>query len=222
MTICPPKSEQELLTRAYELAGLTLGELAKMHDLVVPERQLHAKGWVGELLELQLGATAQSKPEPDFMELGVELKTLPINQEGKPRESTFVCSIALNEIQHSTWETSTVWRKLRRILWIPIEASPAISLMERRIYMPLLWSPNQEQIVILKNDWQELTDMICFGQLSQITAKLGRYLQIRPKAAHAKSLRWGSNEAGEPTLTLPRGFYLRAQFTQQILEQFYF
>ena len=219
--LTPPKSEQELLARAQAIAGWSLGALAEKFFLKVPNRQLYAKGWIGELLELQLVATAGSRPEPDFPHLGVELKTLPINQSGKPRESTFVCSINLNNSLNKTWETSTVWRKLRRVLWVPIEADPAIPLAERRICPPLLWSPTTEQAMTLQADWQELTDMICFGQLAQITAKLGHYLQIRPKAAHAKSLCWGSNEKGEPILTLPRGFYLRASFTQQILQQHY-
>lgn len=217
----PPLSEAELLTRANRIAGLTLAEIAKQFDLAVPARQLYAKGWIGELLELQLGATAQSKPEPDFLQLGIEMKTIPINQHGKPRESTFVCSIALNDIANTTWETSTVWRKLQRVLWIPIEADPAIPLAERKIGVPLLWSPTSEQAAVLRTDWQELTDMLSCGQLAQITAKLGRYLQIRPKAANAKSLCWGVDELGEPMLTLPRGFYLRAKFTERILAQHY-
>jgi len=221
MMITPPHSECELLTRAQALAGLSLGKLAQELGLAVPKQQLYAKGWIGELIELKLGANAGSKPEPDFIELGIELKTLPINHLGKPRESTFVCSINLNEERTIAWENSTVWRKLRRVLWIPIEASPTIPLAERKIGMPLLWSPNPEQTQILQMDWQELTTMISFGQINQISAKLGRYLQIRPKAAHAKSLCWGLNEYGEPMLTLPRGFYLRASFTEQILKQYY-
>jgi len=46
-------------------------------------------------------------------------------------------------------------------------------------------------------------------------------LQIRPKAANSKALRWGIGEAGEPIQTLPCGFYLRALFTRQIFEGAY-
>ena len=42
------------------------------------------------LLETALGATAGSKAEQDFSHLGIELKTLPINAEGFPLETTFV------------------------------------------------------------------------------------------------------------------------------------
>jgi DNA mismatch repair protein MutH len=221
LEVKPPQSEAELLTRAQALSGLSLGELARRFNLTVPRQQLYAKGWVGELLELELVATAGSRPEPDFPHLGVELKTLPLNHDGKPRESTFVCSISLNNTANTCWETSLVWRKLRRVLWIPIEAAPNIPLAQRRICTPLLWSPSYEQEKVLRTDWQELSDMICFGQLADITAKLGRYLQIRPKAAHAKSLCWGVAETGEPTLTLPRGFYLRSAFTGSILQQYF-
>ena len=58
------------------------------------------------------------------------------------------------------------------------------------------------------------------GRLESITAHQGRYLQVRPKAAHGGSLCWGIGENGQRILTLPRGFYLRPSFTQQILHAF--
>jgi DNA mismatch repair protein MutH len=60
-------------------------------------------------------------------------------------------------------------------------------------------------------------DMIATGELEQITAHQGQYLQIRPKAANTKTLRNGINDEGEEILTLPRGFYLRTSFTKQLL-----
>ena len=49
------------------------------------------KGWVGMLLEYWLGADAGSKAEQDFAHLGVELKTIPVDESGVPLETTFVC-----------------------------------------------------------------------------------------------------------------------------------
>ena len=64
-------------------------------------------------------------------------------------------------------------------------------------------------------------DRICLGQLDAISARDGEVLQIRPKAAHSRILCETSGDDGAPTQTLPRGFYLRSQFTRGILQQHY-
>ena len=214
-----PQSEQILLERAHNIAGKSLALIAAEQGVAVPARQKQAKGWIGQLLELALGATAKSRPEPDFTELGIELKTLPLAKDGKPKESTFVCRIDLRQQSGLTWQNSLVKRKLTKVLWVPVEADPALSLGERRIGSAILWSPTDQQEAILQADWQELTDMIAMGELEQISAHLGTYLQIRPKAADGKALRRAHNAQGDAIRTLPRGFYLRAHFTRMILAQ---
>ncbi|MEE9551845.1 MAG: DNA mismatch repair protein MutH, partial [Gammaproteobacteria bacterium] len=148
----------------------------------------------------------------------VELKTLPLNQNGKPRESTYVCTVALTDNQDLQWASSLVKRKLSRVLWVPVEADPGIPLPARRVGTAVLWSPDNEQETVLRQDWEELMEMVTMGELEQITAHHGRYLQIRPKAANAKVLRAGIDNKGDKIMTLPRGFYLRAIFTRQIIQ----
>ena len=212
----PPLSEKILLESACEIAGKTLQQIANQQGLATPDDQLHNKGWVGQLIELSLGASAGSRPEPDFQHIGVELKTLPLNRSGSPKESTFVCAINLSKIE-SHWEESLVKHKLSRVLWIPIEADPEIPLAARRIGSAILWSPDEKQETALKRDWQELMDIIAMGELEQITAHQGEYLQVRPKAANTRALTKGTDSEGEEILTLPRGFYIRTSLTRQIL-----
>jgi DNA mismatch repair protein MutH len=220
--IChPPLNETDLLQRAHAIAGLTLSQLAAQCRQTVPANQLHAKGWIGQLLELALGATAGSLSEPDFQALGIELKTIPVSHTGLPRESTYVCMAQLCDIQQQTWHTSDVWRKLARVLWVPVEADPKIAIDNRHIGMPLLWTPDSEQERLLRQDWEELADLISTGQLHTITARHGKYLQIRPKAAHARVLCDSIGETGEITQTLPRGFYLRPAFTTSLLKTYF-
>ena len=221
LPITPPTSEAELLENAERIAGLTLGELADAMDLSVPASLQNAKGWVGQLIEQSLGATAASLPEPDFQHIGVELKTLPINRHGQPQESTYVCTVPLLDHTGLKWETSWVRHKLRRVLWVPVEADPSLAVAERHIGTALLWSPSAEQEAVLKQDWEELMDLIVTGQLAEISAHHGTWLQIRPKAANARALCTTFDEEGAPTETLPRGFYLRPGFTRTLLEQHY-
>lgn len=213
----PPENEAQLLAQAGVLAGRTLGELALLAGLPVPPDLKRDKGWTGVLLELWLGASAGSKPEQDFAALGVELKTIPIDRQGRPLETTFVCVAPLTGNSGVVWETSHVRHKLKRVLWIPVEGERAIPLAERRVGSPLLWSPSPHEEAQLRQDWEELMDLIVLGNVERITARHGEVLQLRPKAANSKALTEAIGAHGETILTLPRGFYLKKNFTGALL-----
>lgn len=217
----PPQSEADLLANAEHIAGMSLGELATQLGLAIPTSFKAAKGWVGQLIEQCLGATAASLPEPDFQHIGVELKTLPINRQGQPQESTYVCTVPLLENTGLKWETSWVRRKLQRVLWVPVEAEGTLPVATRRIGMALLWTPSPQQEAVLRQDWEELMELIVTGKLEQISAHHGTWLQIRPKAANARALCTTFDAQGVPAETLPRGFYLRPSFTRSLLAENY-
>ena len=215
--ITTPQTEHELLERAKSIAGLTFGELATELNIAVPPDLKRDKGWIGVLLEIWLGANAGSKPEQDFAALGVELKTIPIDRLGRPLETTFVCVAPLTGNSGVTWENSHVRHKLKRVLWIPVEGERTIPLAERRVGAPLLWTPSSEEERQLQMDWEELMDLIVLGQVERITARHGEVLQLRPKAANSKALTEAIGAHGEPIMTLPRGFYLKKNFTAALL-----
>lgn len=216
-----PTSPQELLERAHAIAGQTIYALARRLDQPTPARPQHAKGWTGQLIELALGADAASRAQPDFRGLGIELKTLPVLRSGKPKESTYVCTVPLLDNCESEWTASWVRRKLQQVLWLPFEADPAIPLAQRRIGSAILWTPSAQQDAQLRQDWEEHMDLLMLGRVEEISAHHGTYLQIRPKAADRTALRLTTDEAGNQVQTLPRGFYLRTRFTAQILAAHY-
>jgi len=175
------------------------------------------KGWIGLLLEQVLGASAGSKPEPDFPHLGIELKSLPINTQGKPLETTFVCVAPLTGLVGASWETSHIRNKMARVLWVPVISERHIPIGERMVGTPFIWSPSPEEEHLLSLDWQELTDMIVLGEVENISGKHGQVLQLRPKAANSQAKTKAFNKHGQPFQTLPRGFYLKTSFTQTLL-----
>ncbi|KIG23211.1 DNA mismatch repair endonuclease MutH [Haemophilus influenzae] len=215
-----PQTLEQLLSQAQSIAGLTFGELADELHIPVPPDLKRDKGWVGMLLERALGATAGSKAEQDFSHLGVELKTLPINAESYPLETTFVSLAPLVQNSGVKWENSHVRHKLSCVLWMPIEGSRHIPLRERHIGAPIFWKPTAEQERQLKQDWEELMDLIVLGKLEQITARIGEVMQLRPKGANSRAVTKGIGKNGEIIDTLPLGFYLRKEFTAQILNAF--
>lgn len=216
LTKPPLKNEAELIARCRSIEGLSFAQLATALSLSLPASPLKRKGFIGQAIELALGTTAGCKSEPDFCALGIELKTLPINHLGKPAESTFITSIPLQTIHQQTWKTSQCYAKLKRVLWLPVEGARDIPFPHRRIGRGFLWSPSAQEEAMLAKDWSELTSMICTGKLTEIDASMGECLQIRPKALNGKSLCYGFDEKGDKILTLPRGFYLRSNFTKNL------
>lgn len=219
MKVNPPQSEDELHQRVQVLAGLTLGEVAEQLSIVVPKDLTKNKGWIGLLLEQALGASAGSRPEPDFPHLGIELKTLPINEQGKPLETTFVSVAPLTGLVGVTWQSCYVRKKLSRVLWVPIITNRSFPLKDRLVGSAFFWSPSKEEEQLLALDWQELTDMIVLGQVENIQGRHGQVLQLRPKAANSRAKTQAFDKNGKPFLTLPRGFYLKIPFTEMLLNK---
>ncbi len=219
MSVCfyPPRDEQQLLQRAQALSGCNLGELAARASRVVPENLKRNKGWVGLLLEFYLGASAGNRAEQDFALLGIELKTIPVDAQGNPVETTFVCVAQLTGNRGITWDSSHVRHKLSRVLWVPVEGERQIPLSERRIGNPMLWSPDASEEELLRRDWEELMDFIVLGNIKNVTARLGEALQLRPKAANGRALTQAVGKTGQSIMTQPLGFYLKKNFTRSLL-----
>lgn len=212
-----PASPTELIERARSLAGLTLAELAGELHIEVPATLRRHKGWVGRLLEDALGADASTAQAPDFAALGIELKTLPVDACGKPRESTFVTCVELAHPDDIRWETSHVRQKLASVLFIPVLSEKGIPPGDRLVGQPLLWQPSPAEEALLRADWEGHMRTIRQGYAHAITARDGEVLQIRPKGARASSRVWGVGPSGDLELIQPRAYYLRTGFTARII-----
>jgi DNA mismatch repair protein MutH len=210
----PPRDEAELVARARSFSGCTVDELARVIGIRVDGAPVSTKGKIGELVERALGATGGSAATWDFPALRVELKTIPVDARGVPRESTFVCAVSLLDAERAEWETSWVRAKLARVLWVPIGTAPDGS---RRIGDAFLWSPSEEQESILKGDFDDILGGIGALGIEGMSARVGRWLQLRPKAAHGRvRTRAPGGDAGLIE-TVPRGFYLRTRLTGALL-----
>jgi DNA mismatch repair protein MutH len=217
IAVRPPASEEELRERAAWLAGRTVREVAAALGVGAPPLGVRGKGKVGGLVERALGASSGAAAAPDFPALGVELKTIPVDLRGFPRESTFVCTISLADAERAEWETSVARAKLGHVLFVPIVVGDDPS-SDRRIGTPLFWRPTRRQEAVLKADFEDAMGVIGAGGIEALTARAGRWLQVRPKAATGSVRTISYGPEGEWIATVPRGFYLRASFTRALLE----
>lgn len=217
MKTAPPLSQEELFDRARSLVGVELEELARALGVDTRGTALRTKGMPGGILERALGATGGGAKVHDFPELGVELKTIPVDTRGVPVESTYVCTLSLADAEDQEWETSWVKAKLARVLFVPLVTKKESTWRERTVGAPVMWSPTLGQEDVLRADFDDVVGLIGVGRIEEVTAHLGRWLQVRPKAAHGgvRTTAWGAE--GEAIATVPRGFYLRTKFTGAIL-----
>jgi len=206
-----------LVERARSLEGRTIDEIARELGLSTAGEAVRTKGRPGEILERALGATGGSTKVVDFPELGVELKTVPVDERGVPIESTYVCTLPIAEADALEWETSWVRKKLARVLFVPLRTRDGEAWPQRIVGAPLLWSPTAAQEDVLRADFDDVVGLIGVGRIEELTAHLGRWLQVRPKARDGSKIGVAFGPENEAIAAVPRGFYLRARFTGAIL-----
>ncbi len=207
-----------LVERAWALEGHSVAELSRALGEAELPAGVHTKGKLGELVERALGAHGGPGATVDFPSLGVELKTIPVDRALRPRESTFVCAFRVEEADRAEWQRSWVREKLQRVLFVPvIGARAGASATERRFGRALLWSPTPAQDRALAHDFDDIVGLVGAGRIEELDARLGRYLQMRPKARDGSARTVAYGDDGERLGTVPRGFYLRASFTGALL-----
>ena len=215
----PPRNEAELLARAHALAGHSLFEIACALQVPGdPEGGLHGKGQAGELIEAALGAPLTSGQEHDFPALEIELKTVPLQPNGTPRESTYVCHFALDQAGTLDWATSWARKKLARVLFVTT-SDARTPWPERVVHEAILWSPDAEEEALLRADFEELVGLAARGRVDELVAARGHVMQVRPKAANGRVRTQLITEDGDAIATVPRGFYLRARFVASVLQR---
>lgn len=224
-----------LLSHAEALIGARLSDIAEGLGLPVPAGTVRSKGWTGQIIELELaGAEESSRARPtgagpDFPELGLELKTVPVDHALVPRESTAVCVIDPIAITRETWGTSAVRTKLRRVLWVAVEVPPPAPRMtgraapasvgDRIVRAARLWSPSPAEDEVLRRDFEELAGYFRAGEARALTGSIGRALHVRPKGRDRDDTRTAYDADGRRVLVGRSGFYLRPRFVHDILRQ---
>ncbi len=218
--ITPPQNFDELVGRLNFICGKNLTQLASFAKIPMPIDTLHGKGFTGELIEKCLGANAANQSIPDFPELGVELKTIPVDDELSPLESTFLCYAPLLDIRHFTFETSPLYSKITRVLFVLVRASRELDFDERVVLGYFFYSPDEKELGCIRNDFNELYELIKTGNVDKINARIGQVIQMRPKGANGKALTECIGHNGEIIKTRPRGFYMRRAFTKKLIQNY--
>ena len=112
-----PQSEQELLSPSLRHGWLPLAQLAATAGIPVPRDLRRDKGLDRAVDRVAAGASAGSRPEQDFPDLGIELKTIPVDPQGQTAGNHLRLR-GPSSGSPSAGRNRTC-NKLSRVLWIP-------------------------------------------------------------------------------------------------------
>lgn len=209
-------NQETLLLAARALAGWTVDGLAMHVGYTERDAKKDAKGKVGRVIERALGASRNTPL--DFPSIGVEMKTLPVSAGCvfSVKESTFVTHLNAEELMQHPWENSSIRFKLQRVLFVPVLGVTALHkelTIGHAFYFSASWHES-----LLQNDYEHIREQFAMHGLNGLSGHLGHALQVRPKGRNAQDKTWTNSEEGAQ-LSMKRGYYLRASFTQRLLQE---
>ena len=214
-----PKSKNELLKKALGLSGK---KITFLHDMFRNKFDIEckcSKGYFGKLVELYLGASASNLPIPDFPNLNIELKTLPLNKKMQVNHHIKVCATSIfPNSKNTTWEKSILKLKLSRILWIPFESDKSISFKKRRIGHAFISNLNKYED-LFKQDYENITNLMLYGKIEKISASTGKYLILKSTSSNKNLLKYYDID-GKLIFSKLKAFYLKKQFIDNVIHEY--
>ena len=183
------KSENELMQKAREAVGKSFNEIDQ-HDRL-GKRQ---KGGFGHIIEeSHFGYEINSNAEPDFKDLGIELKVTPFrkNKNGtlSAKERLVLNIINYMEEVHTEFETSSFWKKNRKLLLMFYEWKQEIERGDFRVVETILYDYPEEDLIIIQKDWEYIVGKIRAGEAHLLSEGDTQYLGACTKGANKSSVR---------------------------------
>ena len=176
--------EESILDYAGKLSGKTLREaLGEIHldtkfdDGILGD--LHYKGYFGQILERGYFLIENNNlPEPDFIDVGIELKSAPLkNIPGKglvSKERMVLGIIDYNEVPRQRFAIFS--KKNSRILIVFFEWIKDQPILEYRIRKVVDWTPTPEELRVIKEDWETIEKFIMKGEAHLLSERHTKFL----------------------------------------------
>lgn len=150
------------------------------------------KGGLGNFLEeVYFDYKANSDSRPDFHEAGVELKVTPfeINKKGEYRAGERLV-LTMIDYQHPVEPdlfSSHLWEKIANILLVYYQRiEEATCNLDYIIRFVSLFSPSEEDLVIILQDYQKIIQTVMEGRAHELTESNTLYLAACTKGATAE------------------------------------
>lgn len=181
------KDVESILDYAGRLTGRTLGEMI-LDDIVELDIQgdLHSKGYFGQVLESEYFLIENNNlPEPDFGEVGIELKSAPLKEvAGKglvSKERMVLGVIDYNEVPEKGF--GTFLDKNSRILMVFFKWEKGESIFDYVIEKVVDWLPTAEELRVIREDWNVIERFIMEGRAELLSERHTEFLAACRKGA---------------------------------------
>lgn len=180
-------SKESIVYYAMDLNGKTLREAAGVSEIDDP---VVRRGSLGNAVEYYYFMyDPNSDPNPDFNEVGIELKTTPLKRTKRgdlvSKERLVLSQINYMNVVDETWETSSVLKKCSDILLLFYLYAPDVNPVDYEFYLVELWSIPEEDIPTVRQDWETVVEKVRQGRAHEISGSDTLYLEACTKAANS-------------------------------------
>ncbi|MDY0211300.1 MAG: Sau3AI family type II restriction endonuclease [Acholeplasma sp.] len=215
------KSNQDILTidelidKASSLLGLQMNQI---------NENLEFDGKKGDfgfaIEEGGFNYPRNSRAEADFKDLNVELKVTPFKRNANgtysSKERLVLNIINYMEEYKKSFEDSSLWTKNQTLLILFYEYIENVSKSDFMIKYGILHQFSEQDLIIIKNDWQIIIDKIKAGKAHEISEADTYYLGACTKGKNSSSTRQ------QPFSNIPakqRAFSLKTTYMTQIVRE---
>lgn len=184
-------TKEEIEKISEEVVGKTFGELG---DFKYNLDDFNYKGGMGVLMEENVFEyEANSDADPDFYEAKIELKVTPVkrNKNGtySAKERLVLNIINYMEEYKNTFETSSFWHKNENLNLMFYLWEEGVPRSDYKIIKHLLYTYPEEDLLIIKQDWEVIVNKIRNGLAHEISEADTLYLGACTKGANKESVR---------------------------------
>jgi DNA mismatch repair protein MutH len=205
------KDKSSVIEYTKRLIGKTLRQLCEDE---ISRHQFGGKGNFGQLLEKYYFLYENnSKPEADFKEIGLELKSSPLKQlksNGfRSKERLVLNIINYNELINQEFYTSEFWSKNKGLLLVFYLHELEVSSIDYIIKIVGEWQYPPTDLEVIKKDWEIIKAKVDQGKAHELSEGDTFYLGACTKGANAQSTRsqpFSAEPAKQRAFSLKQGY----------------
>ncbi len=165
-------SEDELMDYAKKLEGLRFSEISSLIGKLDENHRKHTKGVAAKVIETDyFDIPTNSSEEPDFENLGIELKVSPLRHIESlglytSKERNVLKMVDYNEIANNEeWVQTKVKKKLNRILFVLYVHEKSLNAWDWKVAKVFIWSPSNQQNKLIQKDYQIMRQKVLEGNV---------------------------------------------------------
>lgn len=179
-----------------------------------------SKGDLGNLVEkLHFGIENNNNPEPDFVEVGLELKVTGIryNEEGEPvaKERLALSMIDYKTLPLENWDTSSFVKKNMYLLILVYRYQKGEPVYTQQFVGAFTWRPSSRERALIMSDWITIRSKVAAGNAHLLSESDTQYLAANTKGANKNVVR--EQYIPFAPKAKPRSFSFKASFLTHLI-----